>query len=157
MQNWQVAASIPMLVADIDKDGRKDILVGQGHDYGLDWWRQTEPSADGKLTFDKRSIDKSFSEPHALAFVDLDGDGDDELISGKRYFAHNGGDPGGHEPPMIAYYEFQAKEASFKKHVIEEGHVGIGLQIATGDLNGDRKTDIAVAGKSGTYILINNR
>jgi hypothetical protein len=38
--------------------------------------------------------------------------------------------------------------------VIEEGHVGTGLQIVAEDLNGDGKTDIAVAGKSGTYVIL---
>ena len=43
----------------------------------------------------------------------------------------------------------------FHRHVIDEGHVGTGLQIRTADLNGDKRTDIAVAGKSGTYVLLN--
>ncbi|MCH5373027.1 MAG: VCBS repeat-containing protein, partial [Planctomycetes bacterium] len=38
---------------------------------------------------------------------------------------------------------------------IDRGRVGGGLQIRTGDLNGDGRLDIAVAGKSGTYILLN--
>jgi hypothetical protein len=35
-----------------------------------------------------------------------------------------------------------------------EGHVGCGLQIVTTDLNDDSKIEIAVAGKSGTYLLL---
>lgn len=153
--DWQIAASIPMLVHDVDQDGRNDILVGQGHDYGLYWWQQTAPGSDGKLRFEHRLIDKAYSQPHALALADLDNDGRQELITGKRYFAHNGGDPGGREMPTIAYYRFQPSEQTWSKIVLEEGHVGIGLQIATGDLNGDQAIDIAVAGKSGTYILFN--
>ena len=153
--DWQIAASIPMLVHDVDRDGRQDILVGMGHDYGLSWWRQVEPASDGKLQFDQKMIDKSYSQPHALALADLDGDGDKELISGKRYFAHNGGDPGGREMPTLAIYDWNQEKATWSKQVVDEGHVGIGLQIATGDLNGDQAIDIAVAGKSGTYLLFN--
>jgi len=142
-----------MIVRDVDQDGKNDLLVGAGHDYGLYWWRQKETTNDGVLQFDKRTIDKSFSQPHALVFADLDGDGKDELISGKRYFAHNGGDPGGKDMPEINAYKLVNGE--FRKSMIEQGHVGVGLQIATGDLNGDKRVDIAVAGKSGTYILFN--
>ncbi len=150
--DWDIQGSIPILVRDMDGDGRNDLIVGAGHDYGLYWWRQLEPK-DGMLQFDKRMIDKAFSQPHAMAFADLDGDGRDELISGKRYYAHNGGDPGGQEMPEIHAYSFANGE--FQKMTIEQGHVGIGLQIATGDLDGDGRIDIAVAGKSGTYVLLN--
>ncbi len=151
--DWDITGSIPMLVRDIDQDGLNDIVLGAGHDYGLYWWKRKESKEGEPLAFEKVVIDKSFSQPHALAFADLDGDGNDELITGKRYYAHNGGDPGGKEMPVIHYYRWNGKE--FEKQVIEQGHVGVGLQIATGDLNGDGKTDIAVAGKSGTYILFN--
>lgn len=151
--DWDIQGSIPMIVRDIDQDGKNDLLVGAGHDFGLFWWRQTETKSDGSLQFDKRMIDKSFSQPHALIFADLDGDGKDELISGKRYFAHNGGDPGGKDMPEINAYKLVQGE--FRKSPIEQGHVGVGLQIATGDLNGDHRVDVAVAGKSGTYILFN--
>jgi FG-GAP-like repeat len=152
--DWDLDASIPMLVYDVDGDGRNDVLVGQGHDYGLYWWKQTAPK-DGKLTFDIRLVDKSYSQPHALALADLTGDGRPELISGKRYYAHNGGDPGGQDMPLACYYEFDAKSSEFKKTIIEEGHVGIGLQIACADLDQDGDIDIAVPGKSGTHILFN--
>ena len=152
--DWDIQGSIPMLVRDLDGDKKNDVLVGAGHDYGLFWWRQLAPKTDGTLDFDKRVIDKAFSQPHALALVDLDGDGQNEIVSGKRYFAHNGGDPGGKDMPEIHAYKLINGE--FKRATIEQGHVGVGLQVAYGDLNGDKRTDIAVAGKSGTYILLNN-
>jgi hypothetical protein len=153
--DWQIQGSIPMLVADVDGDRRNDILVGKGHDYGLYYWKQMEKKADGAVQFDQREIDKSFSQPHALALADLDGDGVNELITGKRYYAHNGGDPGGKEMPILCYYRWNAGQGRFDRSVIESGHVGVGLQIATGDLNADGRVDIAVAGKSGTYLLFN--
>ena len=55
--------------------------------------------------------------------------------------------------PEINAYKLVKGE--FQKSKIEQGHVGIGLQIATGDLNGDKRIDVAVSGKSGTFILFN--
>lgn len=153
--DWDLHSSLPMIVADLDQDGDSDLIVGQGHDYGLHWWEQTgTDQASGKLTFEIHEIDSSFSQPHTLAWVDLDGDGSKDLITGKRYYAHNSRDPGGNEPPCLYYYTWDLKTKSFERHVIDEGHVGCGLQIVAEDLNGDEKTDLAVAGKSGTYLLL---
>lgn len=159
--DWDIHASIPMLVHDVDGDGLNDMLYGMGHDYGLYWWRQkaADKQASGEtapatLQFDKQLIDKNFSQPHALALADIDLDGKLDLITGKRYYAHNGKDPGGKEMPEMNSYRYNAETKSFDKSVIEQGHVGVGLQIATSDINGDGKVDIAVAGKSGTYLIL---
>ena len=55
----------------------------------------------------------------------------------------------------MLYYEIDRKEAKFTRHVISKEQVGTGLQIKTGDIDGNGLNDIAVAGKSGTYILFN--
>ncbi|MFK8112796.1 MAG: FG-GAP repeat domain-containing protein [Rubripirellula sp.] len=152
--DWDLHASLPMIVADLDKDGDGDLILGNGHDYGVLWWRNEGANADGKIQWKESEIDKSFSQPHSLAWRDLDGDGHPELITGKRYFGHNGRDPGGMEMPCLYYYKWDATAEEFSRHTIDEGHVGCGLQIVTSDFNDDQKTDIAVAGKSGTYLLL---
>jgi hypothetical protein len=126
-----------------------------GHDYGLFWREQLKPASDGTLQWKEHVIDKSFSQPHVLHLADIDGDGEDELITGKRVFAHNGKDPGGKEDPVLYYYNWDRKQKRFDRKTIVEGSAGTGLQIATGDLNGDGRLDIAVAGKSGTYVIFN--
>ena len=153
--DWTWHASCPMLVRDMDGDGRADIIRGEGHNYGLFWMQQLKPAADGTLQFKQHAIDQSWSQPHCLAWADLDGDGTDELITGKRVNAHGGRDPGGKDPSRFYYYSWDAKSTTFSRHTIDEGRVGCGLQIRTADLNGDGRIDIVAPGQSGTYILLN--
>lgn len=149
-------AAVPCLVVDVNEDGKNDIIWAKGHDFGIYWWEVTGQDADGTLQWKEHEIDSTFSQAHALHLADLDGDGQLELLTGKRVRAHNGGDPGGKEPAVVCYYDWDRKSLKFTKHVIDSsGKVGIGLQIRTVDLNGDGKIDIALAGKSGTHILIN--
>ena len=100
------------MVKDLNKDGRLDIIFGRGHDVGLYWWEQQAPQADGTTVWKKHVIDESWSQAHALALADLDGDGEEELIAGKCIWAHNGGDPGAAEPPGIYYYAWNKASAT---------------------------------------------
>lgn len=152
--DWDMHVSLPVLVVDLDQDGRNDLIVGQGHNFGLHWWHNQGPGEDGKLRWEEHLIDRSFSQPHSLAWIDVDNDGEPELVTGKRYFAHNGNDPGGRDVPCLYYYDWDAEARRFTRHTLDEGRVGTGLQIAHADLNQDGKTDLAVAGKSGTYVLL---
>ncbi|TWU60363.1 FG-GAP repeat protein [Rubripirellula tenax] len=153
-QDWKLHSSVPMIVVDLDDDGDGDLIFGNGHDFGLFWWQNDGADENGTVGWTEHEIDKQYSQPHSLAWVDVTGDGKPDLVTGKRYFAHNGKDPGGTEMPCLYYYDWDAKTKTFTRHTIEEGHVGTGLQIVAEDLNGDSKTDIAVAGKSGTYLMI---
>lgn len=150
--DWNSHWSDPVLVRDMNGDGKNDIIWGNPHDYGLAIWYGDGTDADGKLKFREEFVDKEFSQLHCILFADLDGDGRDELITGKRVRAHNGRDPGGKEPPLVCYYTID-DAGKFTKHVIEHGSVGIGLQIRVADIDGDEDLDIVLAGKDGTQIL----
>lgn len=153
--DWEpVTGSVPMLVRDVNEDGRADLVVGHAHGYGLAWWEQRAPESDGTTRWRRHTIDTTFSQVHALHEADLDGDGRDDLIAGKRKWAHNGGDPGADEPAALYYFTWDASQQAFVRHTMAEG-VGTGLQIRTADLTGDGRIDVVVAGKSGTYLLLN--
>lgn len=153
-RDWDLHASLPMIVTDLDGDDDSDLIIGNGHDYGLYWWENEGTDESGKIRWQQHPIDDQYSQPHTLAWVDVDSDGSEELITGKRYYGHNGKDPGGNEMPCLYYYDWNPKTEQFTRQTIEEGHVGCGLQIVAEDLNGDQKPDVAVAGKSGTYLLL---
>lgn len=147
--------SVPMLVLDVNGDGLTDVIHGRAHDYGLLWQEQVK-SEDGVIRFKQHLIDDVFSQVHYLAWADLDGDGNMEIITGKRYRAHGDGDPGAHDPVCLMRYEWDPKAKKFERDVISwDDGVSSGMQILIVDLNGDNRLDIAVAGKTGTYVLIN--
>lgn len=146
-------ASCPMIVTDLNHDGRNDVIWGDGHNYGLYWMEQLPP-AKGKTQWKQHLIDKSWSQAHALAWADIDGDGNKDLITGKRVRAHGGRDPGASEKPSIFYYTWDKTTLKFTRHLIAEG-VGTGLFVRTGDLDKNGKLDVVVSGKSGTYLLFN--
>ncbi|MCS7239275.1 MAG: VCBS repeat-containing protein [Thermoguttaceae bacterium] len=149
--------SVPFLVVDLTGDRRGEIIWGKAHDYGLYWWEQGPPKADGTTTWKEHLIDNSWSVVHCLVWEDVDGDNKPELITGKRVRAHAGHDPGDLDPPALLCYKWDPSTRQFTRLAIADfgSGVGTGMQIAIGDLNGDKKPDIAVAGKSGTYLLFN--
>ncbi len=153
--DWNIHGTCPMQVIDIDKDGINDLIWSKAHDFGIYLWRGLGPDASGKLQFDESLIDDSFSQAHSFAMADLDGDGVNELITGKRVRGHNGRDPGADQPPIVRYYVWDGAKKAFDAYTITEGKAGIVLQLRTADLDGDGDIDIIVPGKEGTQILWN--
>jgi len=147
--------SVPCLVVDVNGDGRNDVIHGKAHDYGL-FWLEQGPAKDGEPSWTKHEIDKSFSQVHCLVWTDLDGDGSKEIVTGKRFRAHGDGDPGAADPQCLMRFIWNVRTKSFEKDVISHGEkIGSGMQIRVVDLDGDKRLDLAVAGKTGTYILFN--
>lgn len=149
-------ASIPIIVADINGDGHMDLIVGKAHDYGLHWYEQ-KIDTQGKRTFVQHLIDDSASQYHELVWTDITGDGKPELITGKRYRAHNDGDPGAHDDVGLYYFTWDGKK--FNKNIIAYGPPGIGkgtgIYMQVADLRGTGRKDIIVAGKDGLWVFFN--
>jgi hypothetical protein len=149
------AASIPMIVKDINSDGKKDFIAGKAHHYGLNWYEQKDSA--GKRVWKKHVIDPLHSQYHTMELADLDNDSIPELITGKRYRAHNDQDPGSNDPIGLYYYQWNGE--SFTKQVISYGRFGegkgTGIYFQVIDLQNDGKKDIVVAGKDGLCIFYN--
>ncbi|MDH7570195.1 MAG: VCBS repeat-containing protein [Armatimonadota bacterium] len=150
------SASVPILVVDVNGDGLKDLIVGQAHAYGLDWWEQ-QRDASGNRTWRRHPIDPYNAGFHDLMWADIDGDGAGELITGKRYRAHCGRDPG--EGDDLGIYYFKWTGESFVKQVIDYGPIreatGVGIHFALADLRGSGRLDLVAPGKDGLYVFYN--
>ena len=152
---WHLGdAGFPIIGYDVNHDGKTDIIYGQGHSYGLYWLEQQGEGAARHWV--KHVIDESYSQIHALKMVDIDGDGEPELIAGKRYRGHSGNDPGSYDPLTIYYYKLDRSTAHFTRYPISvNGMAGAGTQFIAEDLDGDGDIDLATAGKTGVSFFEN--
>jgi len=150
-----------MYLLDINGDGRPDMLTTMAHDYGIAWYEQT---ANGQWI--QHIIDNTWSQAHAAILADINGDGQPDLITGKRYFAHNGNDPGEREPLGIYWYEYRKLPTTARnpsnggvewiRHIIDYGgRMGGGMQIVAADLNNNGHLDIVSGGKAGLFLAEN--
>jgi hypothetical protein len=153
--DWDLGETgFPIIGYDVNNDGKTDIIYGRGHSYGLYWLEQQGDASGRRWT--KRTIDESFSQVHVLKLIDLDGDGEPELLAGKRYRGHDGNDPGSFDPLVLYYYKIDRKSGKFTRYPISvNGTAAAGTQFIVQDLDGDGDLDIAVAGKTGVHFLEN--
>jgi hypothetical protein len=130
--------------------------VGQSHAYGLDWWEQGRDD-EGARTWTRHPIDPYNSQYHDMHWVDIDGDGERELVTGKRFRAHCGSDPGSGDPTGIYYFKWTGE--GFAKQVVVYGPQGVGkgcgIHFVVADLGDSGRLDIVAPGKDGLVVLFN--
>ena len=146
-----------ILVYDVNADGLADIVTSSAHRFGIFWYEQVRSGPE--IGFKQHTIDVSWTQPHSLTLADLDNDGDLDLVTGKRFMAHNGGDPEGNAPPGVYWYELtRGASPTWTKHVISynEG-IGSGMNVPVVDLDNDGDLDIVVTGKWGGPVWFENQ
>jgi len=141
-----------MYVMDLDKDGDMDVISSSAHAYGI-WWHEQVVDASGGVTWKHHEILKTFSQTHGLGLVDMNKDGNPDLVTGKRFWAHQGHDPGEREPAVLYWFEYKpGKVPSWTPHLIDSDS-GNGLQTNAMDMNKDKLIDIVVVNKKGVFYF----
>ncbi|MDB5390312.1 MAG: repeat protein [Planctomycetaceae bacterium] len=144
-------------VDDLDGDGDSDLMLSSAHGRGV-WWFENVGS-NQEPAFAYHLISDAFTQTHALDYADINGDGTNDLITGKRFYAHG---PGGDEEPqaevVMYWFEIQKTKGAppkFIPHKIDAGTgTGVGTQFQVVDFNGDKKLDIVLSNKKGVNVLI---
>lgn len=137
---------------DLDADGDQDIITSSAHNYGI-WWHEQAKDSKGQITWTRHDIFKEFSQSHGMALVDLNRDGNPDLVTGKRFWAHNGSDPGEKEPAVLYWFEYKpGKQPQWIPHLIDNDS-GVGLHVVTAKMNKDKLPDIVIGNKKGIFVF----
>jgi hypothetical protein len=161
-----VAGARPLVV---NGDRLTDVVTSlSAHGWGLAWYEQKRDPA-GAISFvqhmvmddhgTKNAGDVTFSQPHGSTSADVDGDGGEDFIVGKRYWSHQDThiDPDAYGDPVLVWYRTvrNPKAPSGAELVPAEPQpIRRGLSHAyAADLNKDGRMDIVTPTKFGTFIF----
>jgi len=174
---WPRAGASPggaeLGVYDVNGDGLNDVVTSlEAHGWGLAWYEQKRDKG-GAISFTEHMIADdyssqnpgkvAFSEAHASAFADVDGDGIPDFIVGKRLHAHleSFTDPDPFGPPVLYWFRTVRNPkapggAEFQPELIHN-RSGVGSTVLAIDLNKDGAMDIVTSTNRGTYIFWGKR
>jgi putative membrane-bound dehydrogenase-like protein len=153
-----------MFAYDVNADGLNDIITSlDAHGYGLVWWEQKKSSA-GEREFKRHLIMGSkpsenpygihISELHSVKMADINGDGLQDIITGKTYWSHHRQSSQWDAGAVVYWFELKRSEEGIQwiPHLADDSS-GIGRQIVIADVDSNQSLDIVVGGMLGCHVL----
>src|SRR5690606_12473475 len=134
-----------MYAYDINVDGRNDVITSlDAHGWGLAWFEQRpDGTFERHLVVGEHMRDNPygvrFSQPHAVALVDMDLDGAMDIVTGKRHWAHGAlGDPEPNAPAVLYWFRLVRTEEGGVHYIpyLIDDDSGVGVTLADDDLTG---------------------
>ena len=116
--------------ADVNGDGKIDILASRGHGIGVLWFEAPD--------WKQHMIDNTIDGSHSTDFADIDGDGDIDMSTV------------GCKSSLAVWYENDGK-GNFTRHILSSNQMAYDTMIT--DLNGDGSNDILVAGQRSKNVI----
>src|SRR6185436_17002559 len=123
--------------ADVNRDGKPDVIASCGHGKGIFWFEGPD--------WRKNAIDAELRDPHALAIGDFDQDGDTDVATASFTAL------------VVRCYRNDGKGA-FTPSDIDTGNQQQAYDLKSVDINGDGRLDLILAGReSRNAVLYLNR
>ncbi|MBM3289104.1 MAG: VCBS repeat-containing protein [Candidatus Hydrogenedentes bacterium] len=147
-----------MYTLDVNADGLADVITSNAHQHGIFWYEQVRIEGQGPA-WKQHTIDDTWSQAHSLVLADIDADGTPDLVTGKRFMAHNGSDPDEFGKLGVYWYQLKTgRKPTWSKHVVsfDEG-IGSGVNLCAVDIDKDGDVDVVVTGKWGGPVWFENR
>ena len=118
-----------VFAADVDRDGRVDVLSASGLDYELAWYRNL-----GGGTFGSKQVISTLADGiHSVSAADVDGDGDIDALSASQF------------DNTIAWYENTDGLGTFGPQQVIYDQASNAWSVVAADMDGDGDTDVLSA------------
>lgn len=152
-----------MFADDVDGDGDRDIVTSlQAHGWGLAWFENQAGKFVKHVIVNTRAEESqygvAFAQPHAVTLADVDGDGLNDIVTGKRKGAHgNGLSTAELAAPAVLYWFKLVRQAGqpprYEPHLIDS-EAGVGTQVTVADVNADGLADVLTTARAGTFLFL---